>query len=129
MARLSACSLRPPVLVRLSAPERTMLPFAAPCRARVSATRLLRAFRDQYFRRRVEYGFDCDSRARMTWEDAYADASGKPNEQNQNAATQTAYFSGTRTGAPLSFRRSTMNFAGCVWLALRPTVCTSFGPS
>lgn len=42
---------------------------------------------------------------------------------------ERAYFSGTRTGAPLSFRRSTMNFAGWVWLALRPTVCTSFGPS
>lgn len=42
---------------------------------------------------------------------------------------ERAYFSGSRTGAPLSFRRSTMNFAGRVWLALRPTVCISFGPS
>jgi hypothetical protein len=41
----------------------------------------------------------------------------------------SSYFAGTRTGAPLSFTKNTRNFAGSVVLALRPTVCTSSGPS
>ena len=67
-------------------------------------------------------------------EDASGPAFAEPIHRNWNrpvktqtllpAASQTgetrasphdrAYFSGTRTGAPLSFRRSTMNFAGWV---------------
>ena len=39
------------------------------------------------------------------------------------------YLVGIRTGAPLSFTKNTMNFAGLVLLALRPTTWTSFGPS
>jgi hypothetical protein len=32
-----------------------------------------------------------------------------------------SYFSGTSTGAPLSLTKNTMNFAGLVLLAFRPT--------
>src|SRR4029077_7805974 len=39
------------------------------------------------------------------------------------------YFTGTNTGAPLFFTRNTTNFAGLVWLAFRPTIWTSSGPS
>src|SRR5215467_3661167 len=39
------------------------------------------------------------------------------------------YSAGSTTSAPFFFRRITMNFAGSVVLALRPTVCTSLGPS
>jgi hypothetical protein len=31
------------------------------------------------------------------------------------------YLVGINTGAPLSFTQNTMNFAGFVWLAFRPT--------
>jgi hypothetical protein len=40
-----------------------------------------------------------------------------------------SYLAGTSTGAPLSFTKNTTNFAGLVWLALRPTTWTSSGPS
>jgi hypothetical protein len=39
------------------------------------------------------------------------------------------HFTGTSTGADLSFTRNTTNFAGWVLLAFRPTTCTSSGPS
>ena len=39
------------------------------------------------------------------------------------------YSAGNTTSAPFFFKRITMNFAGSVVLALRPTVCTSLGPS
>ena len=39
------------------------------------------------------------------------------------------YSAGNTTSTPFFFRRITMNFAGSVVLALRPTVCTSLGPS
>jgi hypothetical protein len=39
------------------------------------------------------------------------------------------HLTGTSTGAPLSFTRSTRNFAGLVLLAFRPTTWTSSGPS
>jgi len=39
------------------------------------------------------------------------------------------HFTGTSTGAALSFTRNTTNFAGWVLLAFRPTTCTSSGPS
>ena len=38
-------------------------------------------------------------------------------------------FSGTSTGAPMSFTKNTTNFAGSVWLAFRETMWTSFLPS
>src|SRR5262245_31658798 len=38
-------------------------------------------------------------------------------------------FTGVRTGAPLAFSSTTTNLAGSVLLALRPTTCTSVGPS
>jgi hypothetical protein len=40
-----------------------------------------------------------------------------------------SYFTGISTGAPLSFTRNTMNLAGSVGLAFRPTTWTSSGPS
>src|SRR5215467_8318493 len=36
---------------------------------------------------------------------------------------------GVRIGAPLAFSSTTTNLAGAVVLALRPTTCTSVGPS
>ena len=42
---------------------------------------------------------------------------------------QANYSAGNTTSTPFFFRRITMNFAGSVVLALRPTVCTSLGPS
>jgi len=36
---------------------------------------------------------------------------------------------GVRMGAPLAFSSTTTNLAGAVVLALRPTTCTSVGPS
>src|SRR6516162_1635276 len=42
---------------------------------------------------------------------------------------QANYSAGNTTSTPFFFRRITMNFAGSVVLALRPTVCTSSGPS
>ena len=39
------------------------------------------------------------------------------------------HLTGTNTGAPLSFTRSTSNFAGLVLLAFRPTTWISSGPS
>jgi hypothetical protein len=41
----------------------------------------------------------------------------------------TNYSAGSTTSAPFFFSKTTMNFAGFVVLALRPTVCTSVGPS
>src|SRR5262249_45825515 len=38
------------------------------------------------------------------------------------------YSAGNTTSTPFFFRTITMNFAGSVVLALRPTVCTSLGP-
>ena len=40
-----------------------------------------------------------------------------------------SHSAGTRTGAPLVFSSTTTNRAGAVSLALRPTACTSLGPS
>ena len=40
-----------------------------------------------------------------------------------------SHFTGTSTGAPLSFTRNTTNFAGWVVLAFRLTTCTSSGLS
>ena len=42
---------------------------------------------------------------------------------------QANYSAGNTTSTPFFLRRITMNFAGSVVLALRPTVCTSLGPS
>jgi hypothetical protein len=42
---------------------------------------------------------------------------------------RTNYSAGNTTSTPFFFRRITMNLAGSVVLALRPTVCTSLGPS
>jgi hypothetical protein len=42
---------------------------------------------------------------------------------------QANYSVGNTTSTPFFFRRITMNFAGSVVLALRPTVCTSLGPT
>ena len=39
------------------------------------------------------------------------------------------HSTGVRIGAPLSFTRNTRNLAGAFWLAFRPTMCTSSGPS
>jgi hypothetical protein len=42
---------------------------------------------------------------------------------------QTSYSAGNTASTPFFFSKTTMNFAGFVVLALRPTVCTSLGPS
>jgi hypothetical protein len=42
---------------------------------------------------------------------------------------QTNYSAGNTTSTPFFFSKTTMNFAGFVVLALRPTVCTSVRPS
>ena len=39
------------------------------------------------------------------------------------------YSAGSTASTPFFFTKTTTNFAGFVALALRPTVCTSFGPS
>ena len=39
------------------------------------------------------------------------------------------YLAGNTASTPFFFSRTTTNFAGFVVLALRPTVCTSLGPS
>ena len=40
-----------------------------------------------------------------------------------------SYSAGNTAGTPFFFTMTTTNFAGFVALALRPTVCTSSGPS
>ena len=42
---------------------------------------------------------------------------------------QARYSAGRTTSTPFFFSKTTTNFAGFVMLALRPTVCTSSGPS
>jgi hypothetical protein len=42
---------------------------------------------------------------------------------------QTSYSAGNTASTPFFFSKTTTNFAGFVVLALRPTVCTSLGPS
>jgi hypothetical protein len=42
---------------------------------------------------------------------------------------QTSYSAGNTASTPFFFSMTTTNFAGFVVLALRPTVCTSLGPS
>jgi hypothetical protein len=42
---------------------------------------------------------------------------------------QASYSAGNTASTPFFFSRTTTNFAGFVLLALRPTVCTSPGPS
>lgn len=42
---------------------------------------------------------------------------------------QADYSAGKATSTPFFFSKTTRNFAGLVALALRPTVCTSLGPS
>ena len=42
---------------------------------------------------------------------------------------QSSYSAGNTTSTPFFFSNTTTNFAGFVELALRPTVCTSSGPS
>ena len=42
---------------------------------------------------------------------------------------QARYWAGKTASTPFFFTRTTTNFAGLVLLALRPTVCTSSGPS
>lgn len=50
-------------------------------------------------------------------------------EEPAAAAVQASYSAGNTTSTPLFFSKITMNFAGFVVLTLRPTVCTSPGPS
>lgn len=45
------------------------------------------------------------------------------------SATRVNHFTGTRTGALIFFKSTTMNFAGCVLLAFRPISWTSSGLS
>lgn len=45
------------------------------------------------------------------------------------ACMDGGYFTGVRIGAPFFLSRNTTNFAGCVLLALRPTVWISLGRS
>jgi hypothetical protein len=42
---------------------------------------------------------------------------------------QVSYSAGNTASTPFFFNKTTMNFAGFVVLTLRPTVCTSPGPS
>jgi len=44
-------------------------------------------------------------------------------------AARKNHSAGNTASTPFFFTRTTMNFAGFVALALRPTVCTSSGPS
>ena len=46
-----------------------------------------------------------------------------PAQKRQN------YSAGSTASTPFFFNMTTTNFAGFVVLALRPTVCTSLGPS
>jgi transposase len=42
---------------------------------------------------------------------------------------RTIHSAGNTASTPCFFTKTTTNFAGFVVLALRPTMCTSFGPS
>jgi hypothetical protein len=52
----------------------------------------------------------------------YCSACAKEVSRETMIGTLCSYFVGVSTGAPLSFTRNTMNFAGLVLLAFRPTM-------
>src|SRR5262249_33395577 len=53
----------------------------------------------------------------------------RPDAGTRIVPVRARHLTGVRIGAPLSFTRNTSNLAGAVWLAFRPTTCTSSGPS